>query len=145
MTIRRSISSSIPQQGNQCFSFQPQREDILPSTQESEAEEEGGYWEGTWSTVTKWRAQQGKEGKQAIWTEVGQGVSSRRWQKIEDSGTMQHEAEFSLPGKCVKMSADILSWKLQRDTEPEDSNSFLWQPKVQKHKHFHCHWQVLFT
>lgn len=39
-----------------------------------------------------------------------------------------HQAEFAMPGKFVKMSADILCWQLWRNTEPENSNSFLWWP-----------------
>lgn len=69
--------------------------------------------------------------EQTVWkashlTEVGRGVSSRRWQSGRNS----------LPGKCAKTSAYILSWILQRDNETKDSNSFSWQPKVQKHNHF---------
>lgn len=68
----------------------------------------------------------GQTGKGSHLVEVGRGVSSRRWQS----------GGISLPGKCAKTSAYILSWILQRDIEPKDSNYFLWQPKAQKHKHF---------
>lgn len=143
MTVRGSdaqrqvvtVSSSILQQGNHAFLCNcRQMTFFLLHKNRKQKRKEG--------TEKAHGQQWGKQGKQGILMDVtGGGLLQEMAKNIR----FWHQAEFSLPGKCVKTSADILSWTLQRDTEPKDSNSFLWQPKVQKHKHFHCHWQVPFT